>query len=742
MTSSVDINEPLNFALLYILIIKIGEKMNYERVKYTEENVLTCGLNKYYNDYTSLVKDPKKIVDKLKIKTALSRMRSNFKNSYLEDNTFEIETTLDNLCHLLYDSNYENHNWLSFSASYYTEAKDLLNSRTDDLFYIPQRLTNDASINVGIVVSPIDPSENFAETKKLITSILNSNIVRKFETEKFKITIMNPNARIINKAQANLYGKEKSLDLVVYGEVLFETGKKYALHVDYAIIKEEFQKRMAIRPTSNFKLKKSNFLDLTNGKLLGNIYQVLAAVVGLKYYFDQNYNHASTITYLESIPVDERIAEVWFILGVCYKDQGKNEKAKASWTKAHEMGHLKASVNLALQYELDYKKSEDKKEKEEIQSKIKRLLLPFDKLEEALPEIQSKAAMIFVTIDEDLLAKKLYHFVLEDATSDRFKEDATFLLAMLEGDFKTVSEMIGGSISLDLKKAGLYYLYKSPVPTPVPRIEILNKLLEPVPESNDEAEKFKSQIEKYRELELLPIGSLAHGKATGELTSLNKHGESVVGSNELLEANGSYRVKNNGSVHIFEKAENVMNVKFLSSKHEKAISELRENLQSYLMEFRGSSSIGPDLLFETYSIRKTKLKVYPSIRLYFAELDDFIELSQDSNGMFSLSWEDLEELYLEEIPEKLSIKILHPDSEGHFVDSYTTIKLAIPDLDALRDEIEELMLFVTYQNVGEYYKAIRNYLEEFYGRLDRFDMIDWLCDVGLAYEDVSIFKNA
>lgn len=735
MANSVNVDEPLNFALLYILFIKIGEKM-----KLKEEEILSPNKIPFYKKYIEFINDKPK-ADRKKINNVLSRMRGSFPDSYLNDNTFEIDTTLDRLCNLLYDDDYQNFTWSTFSSAKHTEARNLLESRKDGLFFTPQRLKNDGSINVGIVVSSIDPSENFEEFKTKITSILNTNIIRKFETDKFKIAIVNPDAKITNERQANKYGKEKSLDLVVFGEVLFETEKKYSLNVDYAITNEKLQKRMAIRPSNKFKLKKSNFLDLTNGKLLGNIYQVLTAVVGLKYYFDKNSNHASTIAYLESIPVDERIAEVWFILGVCYHDQGKNEKAKASWIKAHEMGHLKASVNLALQLELNFKKSEDKKEKEEIQSEIKRLL-PLDRLEESLPEVQLKAAMIFVTINQEKLAEELYHMVIRFSDQDPFKKEALFFLAMLEGNFKTVREMIGESIPLGLKKAGLYYLYKYPDPTPIPRIKILDDLFDSVSENDEEAEKFKSQIEKYRELERMPVGGLAHGKATGELTIVNKNGESVVGSDELLEANGNYRVKNNGSVHIFEKAENGINVKLLSTKHEKAIFELRENLNSYMVDFRGSSSNDTYLLFETHNIRRTKLKEFPTIRLYLSEIDDFLEITQDADGMFPVSRERLEDFYLEEIPEKLSLKVFHPDTDGHFVDSEVTINLAIPNLGTLRDEIEQLTLFVPYQNANEYYKAIRNYLEEFYGRLDRYDMIDWLCEVGLAYEDARIFKNA
>jgi hypothetical protein len=782
---NVDISEPLNFAYIFLLLDQLAKKyltrkeINafppsndsdfrspesilswnpgkfvtrknrlFEKLKEIEEKKPNENNNnlikKFKNSFESL-----ESLDKYYYQFILARLQKKF-NTYYNRNLISIEPVLNALCFsisidlttegILSLSEY--YNWENFRKYFKNDAELFLKDNLDYCSEFEKYLSNlEKKSTIKIIYSLYEKGtdkEKHSNLKKEINESIKSNIkALKNPEDKLSIDIKVIETRVKNIEQAKKLLKEKDADILIYGVFSGENDDNIRFKLDYKIGNKEFLNRISKyskelnKNSKSTESQKTSLFEIEEGQFQGEIQHSMILLLAISNYLRREIELA--IKYLKKIPKKDRVSEVWFMLGVCFYERGELEKASKRWLTAHDMGNIKASVNLALLIESAYKNSRQNEEKSLFKNKIMELL-PMNKLNSASADVQFKAAVIFEHLFEDLLAIDLYQLVLEDKKSSYFK-DASLFLAMMAGEINQIQEILKKECSLDLKKAATFYLLKSQRLETDQKNDLSLQLLNNLDMEDPETERFYADIIQLISIEKLRL----NGFKSKSIDSMPNDIE-VKSSSHSLDPDDILGEKtlSEGSVDSIKNSIEAPSEK----KKERILYWLENHFQNYLTGLRSTSPNKSYFLFDMHFIRKTKLKEYTTIRLYLSEIDDFLELTKDADGMFPVSREQLEDFYLEEIPEKLAVKVFHPDPNGHFLDSEITINLAIPNLGTLRDEIEQLTLFVPYQNAEEYYKAIRNYLEEFYGSVDPFDMNDWLCDVGLAYEDVRIFINA
>lgn len=783
---TVDISEPLNFAYLFLLLDQLANKyltkkeinayppsndsdfrspesiLNWKPGKFvTRKNRLFLKLKeieekKPNENNNILIKKFEKSfkslesLDKYYYQFILARLQNKF-NTYYNRNLVSIEPVLNALCFsisveltsegILLISEF--YSWKSFKKYFKDDAELFMKDNLDYCSEFKKYLSNlGKKSTIKIIYSLYEKGtdkEKHSNLKKEINESIKSNIkALKNPEDKLSIDIKDIETRVKNIEQAKDLLKDKDADILIYGVFSGENDDNIRFKLDYKIGNKEFLNRISKyskelnKNSKSTESQKTSLFEIEEGQFQGEIQHSIILLLAISNYLRREIELA--IKYLKKIPKKDRVSEVWFMLGVCFYERGELEKASKRWLTAHDMGNIKASVNLALLIESAYKNSRQNEEKSLFKNKIMELL-PLNKLNSAPSDVQFKAAIIFEHIFEDSLAIHLFELVIKDSKSSYF-QDASLFLAMMAGEINQIIEILKKECSLNLKRAAAYYLLKSQPLSIDQKNNISLQLLKNLDMKDPETERFYTDLIQLISIEKRRL----NGYKSNSIDSMPKNDIEGESNSHLLKLDDLLEKEPLSEDNVDLIKNSIVSPS--DKKRERILYWLENHFQNYLTGLRSTSPKKSYFLFDMHFIRWTKLKEFPTIRLYFSEIDDFLELTQDVDDMFPVSREQLEDFYLEEIPEKLSLKVFYPDPDGHFVDSEITINLAIPDLEVLRDEIEQLTLFVPYQNAEEYYDAIRNYLEEFYGNVNRFDMIDWLCDLGLAYEDVRIFKNA
>lgn len=786
----VDFSEPINFAYLFLLFDKLGiiylktkpknlppspsnsgDYRNPNSFKSWEAHLFKHSFNvrldqiekakkekidnsnSLYNDELSIahVKRFEKNLDYIKTKTNFEKLLSMLKHEYAQSTVDNCRITknpvLDRLCSLIsFDIITDIYgkkkiitnifvSWDNFTREFKDIAKDFLikekvycHKLGDYLAYKNKK----PSIHILFALSETgSDKEKSGQLKNGINKILLNNLKsQKLDNDKTDI-------KITERKSVNSESKEKSelYDIVISGKFAGTDDYNIFLTLKYEIKNSQLSARLQglndklKQPSNSEKYLETKLFKLDEGEFQAEILQSVLLLLAVSNYLRENIG--LTIEYLRKIPEKDRISEAWFILGVCYHDQGDIEEAVMAWKKAHDKNHVKASLNLALERELAYKNSTLSVEKAKIKAEITELI-PLEGLIHAPSEIQFKAGIIYERIGEGRTAEELYKHILSNGSDNVYFQYASLFLAMLNEKVDQIKKIMLEENSIDLKKTALYYVFKSNIVDREEQLEIAEILINNLDKTKPDIQEFCDKIEGLKRSGFFSINGDSDDKS--EL-----HGSKSENDPQNLKGNSLNKdVENrkNGSEILLDSGNEFRTALILADRYERLRYWMGNNFNIYLRKTRSSNHKKPNLLLDFFAVQYTLLNDKPYIQLISNQLPDAIVLARDATNRFILTRKHLlDYLPEDEIPATLSLTIFYPDSEGQLNEYKTPIHIAVPNLANLMEEIEQLSLVVPFLQADEYYTAIQNYLTEFYGNVGEFVLIDWLCDVGLAFED-------
>jgi tetratricopeptide (TPR) repeat protein len=719
----VDISEPINFALFYILFRELAREFG-----------LPNDPNKWKPDRFG-----KKLgnqVDAKNLKSIISKLQGKFDiASYSSIYRFELKNTVKSLCTpLKNEKNKYYTSWDGFKSDNAQEANELLKERGDFFHSFQGYLqkehanpTNSIKIYIGLVpIGIFDDAEKIHD--RIVNGLLEKRLISQFEAEDVQLNIQK-GKELLNAYQAKTIAKKKNADLIIYG-VVDSDRDKLRMNISYLVADNKLQERLRdnqsgfrVSGSTGLKLEETSTARLWAGHLQADIDQTMFLILALKFYLEFKVDRA--LEYLENIPTEERCDEAWFMTGVCQFDKGDYDTAGASWNKTLEKNpsHQKARINLAVLKEREYRTVEGKTIKDQVREDI------FDLLAEELygdspSEIKFKMAHIYDLIGEKEMAKKYYELVIHD---DGFggRAGAYLLLAILTEEIEYIKNTAILAGDTETHEQCIRWISKSN------RMDIADKksLLEDIRSHISIELENKEVIEgmyinKIAELSI-PDGKMIVKEIKGGVRKADESNKKIekgylLDAKEVLVAEGGEAVMS--VLYKYKNSVEIMGLK-LAEKGEPEFVDLCR--YSYLSILRDGFSDRRRLFLHSLAITDRVREEVQTVRIRQESDVIYLDIDRQRDVGFLLEKSLLRGWYQEGEKAVLTLHIQYQKSPGNFETLESMELMIVDDLD-LKGRVREFSQYLNCQTDEEYFLAIANYLTDFYAYTDKDDVKRWL----------------
>lgn len=699
----IDIREPINFALLYVLFEKLANKFGFppkEVVKWSSKKFID-EINRVIKG--KLGKDEK--VNGTAIKNIISKLNDN-KIAYKDRNTFEISPTLNLLCLPLIGKG-QHTAWDEFRQKYLELAKKKLIQKRDFFYSLKEN-----QLSILVYLKNYMTSSPSINVKELIEDGLRT----KLEGAPVNLIFHDSQDDIHNEYEAAYLAKRMNVNMVIYGRYMLSQNG-WVMKLNYLFNDDLYKDRLNNVFRGSFLFEGITDIQLFKGNFLTDFDQALFLISALKFYLEFDIKFA--LHFLEKINEGDRCDEAWYMIGVCQYEINNFDEAGACWKKTIEKtpSHLKARVNMAILLTKNYVDKNDRDIHPEDRDRIL-LLLQKDLFQGASTVIKFKIAQIYDLIGEKDLAREYYEVVLFDEMFPG-RESVYLLLGILTTLPEYIKAAAIQSENIETHKLCIRWICKSDQMDIEQKISLLNEI-----RNNFILDQAQNQIEEMYSRELKKLSISLDQMMVLEINGIfrkNGNKDSEVKIGDVLDYYDSLEsVESDSVMLVLLKNKNFVEVMGLKSPPDGQPVFAGKSLYSFLEPLREVWSEERVLLLHSFSINK-KWAGAKMMRVKNNSDGRFVDLFDP----FTVT-KPLFNAWIQE-GERCIIPVSFQAQRGP--DKFETIadiELLFVDDNEIREKIGDLNQYLNYEE-EDYFSAVARYLTDFYAYTKKEDVEKWLC---------------
>ncbi|WP_158859131.1 hypothetical protein [Lunatibacter salilacus] len=717
MDEKINMKEPLNLALFYVLFNCLAELLDLGKDK-PDKWVPDHFVKKINGDSKNKIKGYIKESDVGRLRVDNNLMKNVFprlQRNPLKDNssyTYKFKkSSLNRFCKIIKYSENIDYTWDNFKLDYTDVAETLLLKHPRK--FVSTGLVGKAKVCLGFNYFGFSQME---QLKKEISEAIEIRMYSVFDSKEIEIVFWKENEKIKALDQASEIGTQMGVDLMIYANTFYNDPSGIQIEFNYVITNSIYLERFSSDNLLISAEGKSDFLNtdlqlLFSGHLQGNIDLVLNLLMALKFYLE---NHSEkALNYLIKITDEARCEEIWFLIGVCKYDLEDYDGAKLSWEKAREINskHLKARKNLAILLLEEYRSPENSHKSDHIKENILELV-KVDMFIQGPKEYYLSLAIIFDELEEPFLAEEFFTAFIKGPALPGKDYSYLRLSDLPNGKISHVEQAAKISRNIDIQ------------------IECAQKIVEATMDPKDKLKTLKSILKSISERKEIS----SEKRAILHLYNTQiEYFESNLGK---INFKGGKETKLKGDIPL---SDNLSNTEILleQSTGENPVpleSDLKEGSifdkykSNYLRISRRKSSANSAYLFlDSLILKHSDLVDSPFLRINFEKKDRCLEIPSISEGCFEITSVQLIPL-LEGEDKDFYLDIqnsIYHQNKIHFF-KWKIIKVYMPDIGEFRQEIHEFAAKLENLHNEEKLEAIYSHIRNSFGIIDFQLLQQWL----------------